>query len=742
MSMIAAPDRASTPRASRLTSVGTKLAGSTIVLIVAVTAGVYLTLSRSQRENLLQSKETSASAVTRLFVDSCAAGVVFGDEAAIADELTTLGRNDDVDYAAVWSTDSGGRITKRFGELRRRDSVEPITQAPSTTHHVREPTRVVLWSPILDRQGGTAGATVVAFSLARENRAIAAIERTTLLVSTAVACGLVVLLVIMARVMVVGPLGKLVGAAQELEHGGKGEVDIRTKDEVGQLAVAFRQMALAIRVREQRIGARNRDMRLVLDNVGQGFVTLDAAGTMSDERSRVIDEWFGAANRGTKLWDYLARVDSSVAQWFEIGWAAIADDVLPLSLCLDQLPKLVHKDGRAYELAYRPILEDERLAKLIVVITEVTARIERERAEQAQWEMMSVFRRVLSDRAALDDFFAETTKLVRIITSAPGGDDLDLRRQIHTVKGNTALFGIQSVATFCHQLEEKLAEAPSGVDPLSRADRDALASLWERAVAMHAQLTEGGTSGRVELEGGEYEAFVGQLRVRTAHEALLATAVTWRFEPVSRRLAVISDQIRALAERLGRAPVDVICEPTTLRLPPAKWGRFWSAFAHVVRNTVDHGVETVAAREAAGKPPRAIVNLSVRRDGSGVVVSIGDDGPGVDWGVIGARARERGLPHATQADLDAALFSEGISSRRESTVVSGRGVGLGALRDVVRELGGGSTIENGEAGGALFRFVLPEAMLQDDGAPTPGESRRAIAAGAVARAGARDSGGS
>jgi two-component system chemotaxis sensor kinase CheA len=738
--MTAPTKLAAETRSSRLRSVGTKLAGSTIVLIVAVTAGVYLKLSRSQRENLLQSKETSASAVTRLFVDSCAAGVVFGDEAAIGDELNTLGRNDDVDYAAVWSTDSSGKFMKRFGELRRRDIVDPIGYAPHATTLLREPTRVVLWSPILDRQGSPAGATVVAFSLARENRAIASIERTTLLVSTAVACGLLVLLIVMARLVVVGPLGKLVAAARELEHGGKGEVDIRTNDEVGQLAGAFRQMAVAIRVREDRIGARNRDMRLVLDNVGQGFVTLDAAGTMSDERSRIVDEWFGPASPGTKLWDYLARVDGSVAQWFEIGWAAIGDDVLPLSLCLDQLPKLVQKDGRAYELAYRPILEDERLAKLIVVITDVTARIDRERAEQAQWEMMSVFRRVLSDRAALDDFFAETTKLVRIITGAPGGDDADLRRQIHTIKGNTALFGIQSVATFCHQLEEKLAEAPTGVDPLSPSDREGLGALWERAVAMHAQLTEGGGSGRVELDGSEYEAFVGELRGRTGHEALLAIAGSWRFEPVSRRLAVISEQIRALATRMGRAPVDVICEPTTLRLPPARWGRFWSAFAHVVRNTVDHGVETAAAREAAGKPPRAVVNLSVRRDGTGVSVSIRDDGPGVDWHAIGVRARERGLPHTTRADLEVALFSDGISSRRESTVISGRGVGLSALRDVVQDLGGRSTIENAEGGGTVFRFALPEAMLQDDGAASRGESRRAITASAAAQSGAHRSG--
>src|SRR5215204_3434004 len=130
--MSAPADIAVTRSASRLRSVGTKMAGATIVLIVAVTAGVYLKLSRSQRENLLQSKEMSASAVTRLFVDSCAAGVVFGDDTAINDELATLGRNDDVEYAAVWSADGLGRVNKRFGELRRRGDVAPPDRAPDT----------------------------------------------------------------------------------------------------------------------------------------------------------------------------------------------------------------------------------------------------------------------------------------------------------------------------------------------------------------------------------------------------------------------------------------------------------------------------------------------------------------------------------------------------------------------------------------------------------------------------------
>ena len=291
----------------------------------------------------------------------------------------------------------------------------------------------------------------------------------------------------MARIVVVGPLGKLVAAAQELEHGGKGDVDIRTTDEVGQLAYAFRRMGGAIRVREERIGARNRDMRLVLDNVGQGFVTLDATGAMSQERSRyqrVVrgggrgDEAVGLPGprrriRGPAVPD---RVD------------AIGEDVLPLSLCLDQLPKLVKTDGRAYELAYRPILEDDRLAKLIVVITDITSRIERERAEQAQWEMMSVFCRALSDRAALDDFFAETSKLVRTIMDAPGGDDADLRvdpdrQRKHRPSG--ILRWQRSAISWRRSLPRHRAGPKRCLRPTGTPSE----SCWGAAAAMHAQLT-------------------------------------------------------------------------------------------------------------------------------------------------------------------------------------------------------------------------------------------------------------
>ena len=160
--------------------------------------------------------------------------------------------------------------------------------------------------------------------------------------------------------------------------------------------------------------------------------------------------------------------------------------------------------------------------------------------------------------------------------------------------------------------------------------------------------------------------------------------------------------------------------PTDLRLPPGNWGKFWSAYAHVVRNTVDHGVETAAQRRAAGKPERARVGVGITLDRGQVLVDIRDDGPGIDWEVIARRARERGLPHGTQRDLETALFADGVSSRNQASATSGRGVGLGAVRDEVRACGGWLEIGNNADGGSWLRCWLPAAMLsQRNETPAP-----------------------
>jgi len=283
---------------------------------------------------------------------SCVAGVVFADNDAVQDQLVSLGKNADVEYAAVWGAEPDGKSTYLIGESQRQGENLVLGQAPGSPQLVRESKRVRLSSPLHSQDGKTVGAVGVAFLLAPENRSIAAIKRSTWLASGAVALALVVRLMAMTRVIIVGPLRKLVRAAEAIGEGEHGQVDIHTKDEVGDLAGAFREMSVAIRDREERVQARNRDIRMVLDNVGQGFITLDLDGALSSERSRVVDEWFGDFEGGTKFWDFLSgRVEGEVASWFKAGWSQLQDGFFPLELMLDQLPKLANRKGRVYELA-------------------------------------------------------------------------------------------------------------------------------------------------------------------------------------------------------------------------------------------------------------------------------------------------------------------------------------------------------------------------------------------------------
>jgi two-component system chemotaxis sensor kinase CheA len=132
----------------------------------------------------------------------------------------------------------------------------------------------------------------------------------------------------------------------------------------------------------------------------------------------------------------------------------------------------------------------------------------------------------------------------------------------------------------------------------------------------------------------------------------------------------------------------------------------------VLRNTFDHGVETKARRHATMKPPRASVELSLTASNDGVELSVADDGRGIDWQSIRERASKLGLPHATQAELEEALYGDGVTTREHVTETSGRGIGMGAFRDVVRSCGGAITIESRPGFGTTITCRFPPLMLE------------------------------
>jgi hypothetical protein len=149
-----------------------------------------------------------------------------------------------------------------------------------------------------------------------------------------------------------------------------------------------------------------------------------------------------------------------------------------------------------------------------------------------------------------------------------------------------------------------------------------------------------------------------------------------------------------------------------IRLDTSQWSRFWSAMVHAVRNAVDHGIEAPELRAVAGKPARPTLSFTASRTPGELVISLSDDGGGINWDRVRERARASGLPADTQSDLERALFADGFSTSTKVSDVSGRGVGMAALRVAVAGLGGKIEIASQPNQGTTLRCRFPEADAQ------------------------------
>jgi two-component system, chemotaxis family, sensor kinase CheA len=455
-----------------------------------------------------------------------------------------------------------------------------------------------------------------------------------------------------------------------------------------------------IRNRTDALSDRNRDMRLVLDNVGQGFLTIDPDGVVSAERSAIAAKWLGDYVPGKTLWDHLGQLDPARADWLRVAWEAIGDDVLPLEMSIDQLPKRWSAGKTTFALEYRPLIVDGKLAHVLMVMSDVTAQLEREQFEIDQRDFMRVFQGLLKDKKGLLEFFSEADDLVsKLLASAV--PVAELRRLLHTLKGNCALFGLSALAAFCHELESNLLETGAA---LTSTERQHLGGLWGTFATNLRGLLGSGRTDRLEVDPAEYAAVLDALDGNGAREEIALRIKGWQFETAEIRLTRLAEQTRAIGDRLGKGGLNVVVESNDVHLFPDAWAGFWSSFTHAIRNAVDHGIEPSDERVAAGKPPEGKIRLTIKLVGDDLWVEIADDGRGIAWDLVRERAAAAGLPHDTREALVEALFHDGVTTKGEISEFSGRGIGMGAVRAICRKMGGSVQLTSSESEGTCLSF--------------------------------------
>jgi HPt (histidine-containing phosphotransfer) domain-containing protein/HAMP domain-containing protein len=688
-------------------SIGTKLAAMTVGLMTLVSVGMYYALSHSLAEALLSSKAETARALSSLFTSSVSAAVEFEDREGIRDTLKHLARNPDVSLAGVWSG-THGSVGERLGHYSRSGRAEQSKPAPGETSRLEwSSENLSVTEPVRNQSGQIIAYGAVVFSLADENTQIDSSRRRVLVTSFGVAAAIVLSLIVMSRRTVIVPLKRLQAGARQLERGELAAFDTESDDEVGELASALQQMALAVSEREAEIMRRNRDMRVVMDNVGQGLMTLDEHGVVSDEHSRVIEEWFGKPASAEPFATYVARADAKFASWFESSFRQLVSGVIPSELALAQLPRRLKLGGTTWRFEYRPLIaEGDRLEKLVIVITDITPILERQRLEREQREIVAAFARATRDRPGFVAVLSEVEAWVSAVEASGPQESAQARRHIHTLAGVFGIIEAHSLVELCHELEARLCDADRAPSPEEKRE---LRASWDNyAARIRAYVV---SDDGIRLHRSRYLAFLEAIRSGAPRRELLAQASTWTYEDTQQHLERLGDHARALAARLGKGDIEVQIDSSGVRLPPNSCAELWSVLVHAVRNAVDHGLEPAREREALGKPARGRLTLSTRLTHGTLAVAIGDDGRGIDWERIRQKARQLGLPAETAADLERALFSDGLTTRTDTTTTSGRGIGTSALDATVRNLGGWIEVESIAGQSTTFRCMVPSQHI-------------------------------
>ncbi len=201
-------------------------------------------------------------------------------------------------------------------------------------------------------------------------------------------------------------------------------------------------------------------------------------------------------------------------------------------------------------------------------------------------------------------------------------------------------------------------------------------------------------------------------------EQLREIAMSIRMLPVGTAFQRLKRLTRDLSSELGKK-VDLRTSGEDTELDKTVIERLADPLVHLIRNALDHGIESPLDRRAAGKPETGVIRLDASHEGGFVVINVADDGAGLARERILARARRNGLlePGAEPDDSDvwALILEPGFSTAEAVTGVSGRGVGMDVVRRTIEDLRGALEIHSDPGQGTVFRIRLPLTLAIIEG---------------------------
>ncbi len=195
-------------------------------------------------------------------------------------------------------------------------------------------------------------------------------------------------------------------------------------------------------------------------------------------------------------------------------------------------------------------------------------------------------------------------------------------------------------------------------------------------------------------------------------------SMSLRMIPIGTTFSRFKRLIRDLSQQLGKR-IELVTEGAETQLDATIIERLVDPMIHLIRNSLDHGIEKIGEREKAGKSPTGTIYLSAIHSGAYVLIQVRDDGAGLDSGKLLNKAVQKGIIPTgtipTEKDIFKLIFAPGFSTAEKVTGVSGRGVGMDVVKKTIEGLGGSIDIESKRGKGTLISLKIPLTLAIIEG---------------------------